>query len=87
MKSADSCKTAHTGALYERTFPGEGAAEISRRILNHFEKPQDFLNIDIDGKQIPNEYSYFKNAISSQFIGAWLGAYYLLEVSREIDGL
>lgn len=87
MKSAGSCNTAHTGALHERVFPGEGAAEFVRKILNHFEKPGDFVRYyDFDGKQVPGEYSYLKNTISTEFVGAWLEAYYLLEVSKD-DGL
>lgn len=84
MKSADSCKIAHTGALYERVFPGNGADEMVRKILDHFEKPRDFLRyIDLDGEQVPHEYSYLKNSISSEFIGAWLEAYYLIESSKQ----
>jgi len=86
-KTAHSCKTAHSGALLQRVRFDQRRVSDIRRILDHYQKPEDFRRyIDFDGKQLPPEYKYHGNTIPLQFVGAWLEAYYLNDVIHAIDG-
>lgn len=88
VKTASSAKTAHTGVLLERIEPNPQRADTIRRILDHYRKPQDFMRwLDADGRQVPPEQAWQANTIPSQFVGAWLQAYYLRELPRGVDGL
>ena len=86
-KTAHSVKTAHSGALLQRVHFDEKRAADVRRIIEHYQKPEDFRRyIDCDGKQLPPEFKYHGNTIPLQFVGAWLEAYYLNIVNPEVDG-
>jgi len=88
VKTASSTKTAHTGMLLERITPDPERAAVIRRILDHFDEPRDFMRwVDPDGSQTPAEQAWQANTIPSQFVGAWLQAYYLNELPRELDGM
>jgi hypothetical protein len=87
-KTAHSTKTAHSAALIQHVRPDVQRGAAIRRILEHFEKPSDFLRwVDFDGKQVPPELGHLTNTVPLQFIGAWLEAYHLTEASPETDGL
>jgi len=87
-KGASSTTTAHLGALCEKVRPDAARRATVDRILNHFQRPEDFLRlVDADGRQLPPEHDWRKRSLVSTFIGAWLQAYYLMKLPREVDGL
>jgi len=87
VKTASSALTAHTGALCQRVDPRPERAATIQRIMNEFEKPRDFLRwIDKDGGQVPPEHAWHALLLPTVLPGAWLQAYYLMQLPPEVDG-
>jgi hypothetical protein len=78
VKGADSCKIAHTLQLAHEVFPQAGWHDQALDLLERFREVTDFRPYhDPDGSQIPPEYAYMRDLVSTQHVGAWLQCYYL----------
>ena len=78
VKGADSCKIAHTLLLAHQVFPGEGWRDQALDILGRFREVTDFRRYhDPNGDQIPAEFAYMRNILSTPHMGAWLQSYFL----------
>lgn len=78
VKGADSCKIAHTIMLAHPAFPDAGWRDQALDLLDRFQDVREFRHyLDPDGTQLPPEYAYMNNMLSTEFMSAWLQVYYL----------
>ena len=77
VKGGGSCKIAHTLMLAHQVFPEAGWRDQALDILERFREVTDFRHYhDPDGDQIPPEFAYNRDMLSTQYVGAWLQSYY-----------
>ena len=74
-KTSVSVKVALIAPMVEAVSPGCGAVEVGRRILERFDRPEQFLAyVDPDGRQVPDSWAYYRNMVVNGYICDWVWA-------------